>query len=132
MQNPSLVVSIAPLHAWTKLLRSQIVRDSDVVTPMIGGLLETCCSRLFRYEAFPDGADDATLLFLNEDIDTIPERHAFLGNYRRFCADIIDVLVRKTPVEAMEHILGQATNMLQNLYNVQPPFQPQTFSKNSP
>ena len=132
MRNPSLVVSIPVLHCWTKLLRSSVVRESDVVNSMVGGLLETCCARLVRYEALPEDAEDVTLQFLNEDIDTIPERHAFLGNYRRFCADVIEVLVRKTPVEAMEHILSQATNMLQNLYSDQPSFQPQTFSKNSP
>lgn len=90
---------------------------------MIGGLLEVCCSRLIRYESFPEDSQDVTLLFLNEDIDTVPERHAFLGNYRRFCADVIEVLVRRTPVEAMEHILTQATDMFQKLYNDQPPFQ---------
>ncbi|RYN69504.1 hypothetical protein AA0118_g550 [Alternaria tenuissima] len=132
MRNPSLVVSIPVLHCWTKLLRSSIVRDSDVVNSMVGGLLETCCARLIRYESLPEDTEDVTLQFLNEDIDTIPERHAFLGNYRRFCADVIEVLVRKTPVEAMEHILAQATNMLQNLYNGQPTFQRQTFTKNSP
>lgn len=146
MRNPSLVVSIPVLHCWSKLLRSRIVRDSGVVTQKIGGLLETCCARLIRYEAFPEDSEDATILFLNEDIDTVPERHAFLGNYRRFCADVIEVLVRKTPVEAMEHILGQATTVFQNLYNDQPPFQrkfvkqsvdsylislAQSFSKNS-
>jgi exportin-5 len=131
VRNPSLVVSIPVLHCWTKLLRSSIVRDSDVVNSMVGGLLETCCARLIRYEALPEETENATLQLLNEDIDTVPERHAFLGNYRRFCADVIEVLVRKTPVEAMDHILAQATNMLQNLYHDQPPFQPQTFSKSS-
>ncbi|KAF1949785.1 ARM repeat-containing protein [Byssothecium circinans] len=131
-RNPSLVVSIPVLHCWTKLLRSRIVRDSEGVNQMVGGLLETCCARLIRYESFPEDSEDVTILFLNEDIDTIPERHAFLGNYRRFCADVIDVLVRRTPVEAMEHILGQATNTFQNLYSGLPAFQPQNFTKNSP
>ncbi|KAF2177392.1 ARM repeat-containing protein [Zopfia rhizophila CBS 207.26] len=131
LQNPSLIVSIPTLHCFTRLLRSRIVRDSDFVTQMIGGLLETCCSRLVRYEAFPEDSEDPTILFLNEDIDTIPERHAFLGNYRRFCADIIDVLVRRTPREAMEHILSGATNLFRNLYSDQPPFQAENFSKHS-
>ncbi|KAF1977272.1 ARM repeat-containing protein [Bimuria novae-zelandiae CBS 107.79] len=131
VRNPSLVVSIPVLHCWTKLLRSRIVRESTVVTQMVGGLLETCCARLVRYEVFPEDSDDITILFLNEDIDTVPERHAFLGNYRRFCADVIDVLVRRTPVEAMEHILAQATSTLQSLYNEYPPFQPQNFTKHS-
>ena len=90
---------------------------------MVGGLLETCCARLIRYESLPEDTEDVTLQFLNEDIDTLPERHAFLGNYRRFCSDVIELLVKRTPVEAMEHILGQATNTFQHLYDNEPPFQ---------
>ncbi|KAH8726745.1 armadillo-type protein [Phaeosphaeriaceae sp. PMI808] len=131
MRNPSLVVSIPVLHCWTKLLRSPVVRENDTIKSIIGGLLETSCSRLIRYESLPEESDDITLLFLNEDIDTIPERHAFLGNYRRFCADMIETLVRWIPAEAMEHILGQATDILQNLYRDRPPFQQATFTKNS-
>ncbi|OCK81321.1 ARM repeat-containing protein [Lepidopterella palustris CBS 459.81] len=131
LRNPSLVVSIPILHCWTKLLRSRIVRDSDVVNQMIGGLLETCCSRLIRYEALPEDSEDTTLRFLNEDIDTFPERHAFLGNYRRYCEDIIEITVRRTPVEAMQHIFGQADALFQNLYGGLPPFQAQNFSKHA-
>jgi exportin-5 len=123
LRNPSLVVSIPVLHCWTKLLRSRIVRESEVVNQMIGGLLETCCSRLIRYEALPEDSEDVTLLFLNEDIDTFPERHAFLGNYRRYCEDVVEVTVRRTPIEAMQHIFGQADTLFQNLYNGLPPFQ---------
>jgi exportin-5 len=131
MRNPSLVVSIPVLHCWTKLLRSTVVRENDTIKSMIGGLLETSCSRLIRYESLPEDTEDVTLQFLNEDIDTVPERHAFLGNYRRFCSDMVETLVRWIPVEAMEHILGQATDVLQNLYRDQPPFSHQTFTKNS-
>ncbi|KAF2500371.1 ARM repeat-containing protein [Lophium mytilinum] len=131
LRNPSLVVSIPVLHCWTKLLRSRIVRESEVVNQMIGGLLETCCSRLVRYEALPEDSDDVTLLFLNEDIDTFPERHAFLGNYRRYCEDVVEVTVRRTPIEAMQHIFGQADTLFQNLYNGNPPFQAQYFHKHS-
>ena len=123
LRNPSLVVSIPILHSWTKLLRSRIVRDSDTVTQMIGGLLETCCSRLVRYEVLPKDTDDPTMLFLNEDVDTVPERHAFLGNYRRYCVDVVEVIVRRTPVEAIHHILGQAENLFQSLYNEHSAFQ---------
>ncbi|KAF2827190.1 ARM repeat-containing protein [Ophiobolus disseminans] len=131
MRNPSLVVSIPVLHCWTKLLRSTVVRENDTIKSMIGGLLETSCSRLLRYESLPEDTEDPTVQFLNDDIDTTPERHAFLGNYRRFCADMIETLVRWMPVEAMQHILAQATNILSNLYQNQPPFQPKTFAKNS-
>ncbi|KAF2728249.1 ARM repeat-containing protein [Polyplosphaeria fusca] len=131
LRNPSLIVSIPSLHCWTKLLRSRSVRDSEIVTSKLGGLLSTCCERLVRYEAFPDDSDDVTVLFLNEDIDTVPERHAFLGNYRRFCVEVIELLVRRMPVDAMEHILGQASTTFQALYSDGLVFQPQHFSKHS-
>lgn len=132
LRNPSLVVSIPVLHCWTKLLRSRMVRESDVVNQMIGGLLEICCSRLIRYEALPEDSDDVTLLFLNEDIDTYPERHAFLGNYRRYCEDVVEVTVRRTPVEAMQHIFGQADGLFQNLYAGASAFQGSLNPSHSP
>ncbi|KAF2085421.1 ARM repeat-containing protein [Saccharata proteae CBS 121410] len=131
LRHPSLTVSIPVLHAWTRLLRCRPIRDSDTVMQMIGGLLELCSQRLMRYENLPEDSEDPTVVLLSEDIDTIPERHAFLGNYRRYCVDIVEVIVRRVPVEAMQHILGQATNLFQTLYQGQPAFDPQTFSKNS-
>jgi exportin-5 len=116
------MVSIPILHAFTKLLRSPVVRNSELINPIVGGLLQLCCTRLVRYEAFPEDSEDPTILFLNEDVDTIPEKHAFLGNYRRYCADVVETLVRKTPVEAMEHILSQSGSLFRNLYVDQPPF----------
>ncbi|KAK7528139.1 armadillo-type protein [Phyllosticta citriasiana] len=131
-RHPSLTVSIPVLHAWTRLLRVRSVRDSPVMLQLIPGLLEIARERLVRYEAFPEDSDDPTFVLLHEDIDTVPERHAFLGNYRRYCVDIVEIIVRKMPQDAMQHILIQATNVFQNLYNGLPPFTPQTFSKNAP
>ena len=131
LQNPSLVVSIPVLHAWTRLLRSRAVSSSDEVTRLIPVLLETCSRRLLRYEALPDDTDDVTFLFLNEDFDTIPERHAFLGNYRRYCVEVVEIIVRLKPFDAMYHILGQAERLFQNLYEGQVNFQVHTYTKNS-
>lgn len=75
-----------------------------------------------RYESFPEDSEDPTILFLNEDVDTVPERHAFLGNFRRYCSDVIETAVRKIPIETMSNILPKATTMFQNLYQNQPPF----------
>lgn len=130
--HPSLVVSIPVLHAWTRLLRTRSIRDSSAVLQLVPALLEICSSRLLRYEALPEDSDNPTFVLLNEDLDTAPERHAFLGNYRRYCVDVVEVIVRKMPLDAMQHILGQATNLFTNLYDGLAPFSPQTFSKNSP
>lgn len=89
----------------------------------IGGLLETCSQRLARYEFLPEDSDDPIILFLNEDFDTIPERHAFLGNYRRYCVEVVEIIVRRLPLEATQHILSQAEALFKNLYNGQPRFQ---------
>lgn len=119
-QNPSLTVSIPAIHIWSKLVR--ILKETESGQIMVS-LLDICSARLIRYESFPEDSEDVTVLFLNEDIDTIPERHAFLGNYRRYCVEIIEVLVRSSVVDAFTHILSQATNVFQNLYRDQPPFQ---------
>src|SRR5579859_6809252 len=93
-QSQSFVVSIPILVTWTRLLRSSTFGASPTMTALIGPLLELCSSRLIRYESMPEDSDDPSLIFLLEDIDTIPERHAFLGNYRRYSVQIIESIVR--------------------------------------
>ncbi|KAJ9647075.1 karyopherin [Coniosporium tulheliwenetii] len=130
--HPSLTVSIPILHSWTKLLRGRILQDSEVSLLIKGPFLEICSQRLVRYEALPEDCTDITFLFLNEDFDTVPERHAFIGNYRRYCVDMVEIMVRRMPLEAIPHILVQADTVLKNLYQGQPPFSMQDFSKGSP
>jgi len=67
-------------------------------------------------------SDDPSLIFLLEDIDTIPERHAFLGNYRRYSVQIIEFIVRQKQSEAIYHILSQVDQSMQHLYDGQQPF----------
>jgi exportin-5 len=121
-QSPSFVVSIPILVTWTRLLRSDAIGQSTTINPLIGPLLELCRSRLIRYESMPGESDDPSLLFLHEDIDTVPERHAFLGNYRRYSVQIIELIVRQKQSEAIYHILSQVDQSMQHLYDNQPPF----------
>ncbi len=111
LQHPSLVVSIPVLHAWTRLLRVQSILDTPPTTQLVPGLLETCSRRLIRYEHLPDDADEPALAFLLEDLDTLPERHAFLGNYRRYCTEVVQTIVRMMPRQALTHILTQASTL---------------------
>ncbi|KAF2459593.1 armadillo-type protein [Lineolata rhizophorae] len=132
LKSESLLVSIPVLHAWTRLLRCRVVRDSDTVNALIGGLMEVCAARLVRYEYLPEDSDNATFRFLSYDIDTIPERHAFLGNYRRYCVDVVQVIVWKLPREAVQHTLGQAEELFRELYaGGGEKFQPENYNKNS-
>jgi exportin-5 len=121
-QSQGFVVSIPVLVTWTRLLRSDTIGGSPTITPLIAPLLELSSSRLLRYESMPEDSDDPSLIFLLEDIDTVPERHAFLGNYRRYSVQIIEIIVRQKQSEAIYHILSQVDQSLQRLYADQPPF----------
>lgn len=131
VQSQSLVVSIPVLVTWTRLLNHRALGTSIVKTHLVGPLLEVCSSRLVRYENLPEDTQDATLILLIEDTDTLPERHAFLGNYRRYASQVIETIVQLTLSDAINYILGQTDNILQHLYDGQPPLNPTTYVKNS-
>lgn len=76
LQNPSLLVAIPVLHAWVEMLNTPGVADSGCIVQLYAPLLQVSSMRLFRYETLPEGYDDPTVSFLNEDIDTFPERCA--------------------------------------------------------
>ncbi|KAG0647223.1 hypothetical protein D0Z07_7030 [Hyphodiscus hymeniophilus] len=130
-QSQSFVISIPVLVTWTRLLRSQTIGGSPTINPLIAPLLELCSLRLLRYENMPEDSDDPSLIFLLEDIDTVPERHAFLGNYRRYSVQIIELIVRQKQSEAIYHIMSQADQAMQHLYDGQPPFSAASYSKSS-
>ena len=123
MKNQSLHVSIPALHLWARMLRAEKIGDSPAVMALISDLLETCSSRLVRFESLPLDSSNPSIIFLNEDVDTMPERHAFLGNYARFCNQIVELVVQKQPIDALYHILGQADQVLDHVYDGEPPFQ---------
>ena len=115
LRDSSLVVSIPALHLWTRLLSCTSLAVSDVVTRKYEGLLETCTKRTLRYGNLPEDSQDETFLFLQVDFDTMPERHAFVGNYRRFCTDSIEKVVRTSPIEALDHFLNQTVKLLDSI-----------------
>ncbi|KAI3319947.1 ARM repeat-containing protein [Xylariaceae sp. AK1471] len=129
-QSQSLVVSIPVLVTWTRLLNHPALGPNIAATPaVIGPLLEVCSARLIRYESLPEDSDDPTLRLLFEDTDTVPERHAFLGNYRRYSSQVIETIVYLKVSDAMQHILGQTENVLAHLYDDTPPFDMANYSK---
>ena len=129
-QSKSLVISIPVLHSWTKLLATQDQTVTDMVLHALGTLVETCSTRLLRYESLPSESEDQTVQFLDEDFDTLPERHAFLGNYRRYCVSIITNITRTRPMEALSHVLEQMRQMLESgPYTGGRGFDPAAYSK---
>lgn len=130
VQNDSLHVSIPILHLWIQILGSDVTGNLPPVMSLIGRLLEVCSYRLLKYEALPQDSRVPSILFLNEDVDTIPERHAFLGNYARFCKDVVDCIVQKQPFDALNHILSQTDQVIEHLYDMDRPLQGESFRTN--
>ncbi|KAL8711046.1 MAG: hypothetical protein Q9220_004427 [cf. Caloplaca sp. 1 TL-2023] len=130
-KNNSLQVSITALHVWIKILGSDKLLSSVPVVSLIGDLLEVCSQRVIKYEALPEDSPNPSIIFLNEDLDTMPERHAFLGNYMRFCKMITERIVQQQPADALYHILGQAEQVITHLYDGEPAFSMQSYSKTS-
>ena len=123
VKNQSLHVSIPALHLWVRLLGYEVIRRLPAVTHRVGELLEICSHRLIRYEALPVETTNPSIIFLNEDVDTLPEKHAFLGNYARFCTQAVELIVEEQPVDALYHILAQADHVLDHLYDGEPAFE---------
>lgn len=130
-KNNSLQVSITAMHVWVKVLSSEKLASSTPVASFIAELLEVCSQRVIKYEALPDDSRNPSMIFLNEDLDTTPERHAFLGNYMRFCKTIVERIVQQQPADALYHILSQAEQVITHLYDGEPAFSVQTYSKTS-
>ena len=131
LQNESLHVSIPISHLFSQLLSFKKSQDLPEVVAIIGPLLQICSQRLIRYELLPEDSSHPAILFLAEDVDTMPERHAFLGNYARFGKEIVENIVKKRPYEALEHIITQADPVMRNPYEGQAPFNIQDYQKTS-
>jgi exportin-5 len=130
-QHQSLVVSIPVLHSWVRILKSQRTGTLEAVWSVVEPLLDTASQRIIRYELLSEDSGDPSVVFLNEDIDTIPERHAFLGNYRRFCYQIIEIVAQKKPTDAISHLLPQVNNSLDRITAETPALNPATYQKSS-
>ncbi|KAA8913607.1 armadillo-type protein [Sphaerosporella brunnea] len=127
----SLAISIPTMNLWTRILRSDILSHLDAVQRFTPQLLELVAARLIRYECLEEDSTNPSLVFLDEDLDTIPERHAFLGNYRRFCCSIVESITRRQPFEAFSFIMANVDNTLGALYSNEPPFSFERYKKNS-
>jgi exportin-5 len=128
VNHPSLVVSIPILHSWTKLLASRQGR-LPATRAIIGPLLESASRRIFRYEQLPEDSEEPAIVFISEDIEAIPERHAFLGNYRRYCFLIVESICYLEPQDALPFVLSTTDKGLDELETHS--FDPSTYSKTS-
>jgi exportin-5 len=116
-RNQSTMVSIPAVVAWNRLLSGNVL---DVVSDRgryIAPLLDICSSRLIRYEHLSPESKDPTFVFLLEDTDTVPERHTFLGNYRRYASGVIQSIAQLEPTEVLQHVLAKSSEALSLVSN---------------
>lgn len=130
VDHPSLVVSIPIVHSWTKLLASRQSSEIPAMRLIIGPLLEVASRRLIRYEQLPEDSQEPAIIFISEDIETVPERHAFLGNYRRYCFQVVELICYLEPQEALPYVLS-TTDRVMNEFQTHS-FDPSAYSKSSP
>jgi exportin-5 len=112
--NPSMSVSIHCLELWAHFVRYN-KPWSTTEAEHYNSLLEICRQRLVRYEVLPEGFQDDTWLFLQEDFDTIAERHTFVGNYRKYCVEIVHQMIPRYPLAVTIHLLDEAKSLIGNL-----------------
>lgn len=112
-KSESLSISLPVLHALCRTLQSGTAMAA-ALDPAVSVLLGVCSQRLVRYESLPEDSEVEAVLFLQEDYETLPEQHAFLGNYRRYCNSVISHISQRRPLEALQHILGETLNVLKD------------------
>lgn len=114
-QSQSLLVSIPILHSFTRLLQPQDSPVAKIINQRAGLFVQICTARMLKYESLPADSQDPAMLYLNEDFENLPELHAFLGNYRRYCVSIIETIGQTVPRESLEYILDESASMLQKV-----------------
>lgn len=113
-QHDSLIVSIAALHAWDKILKAGgIWRRSSSIMTCIQPILQVAMHRLIPYDFLDD--DEPAVMFVNEEIELHPERQGFYLNYRRLCFSIIDVIGTAYNADALTFILSEVDEGLRNV-----------------
>ncbi|KAJ8100486.1 armadillo-type protein [Lipomyces tetrasporus] len=98
-QHESLIISGLSLQFWCSLLRVEELASRPEVGALLPRLLELTAERIIRYERVEEPT--ATKKFLDIDFDSMPEVHAFLGNYRRFIDDIARLVVCRMPINSL-------------------------------
>jgi exportin-5 len=128
-KHPSLFVSLPVLDVWLRLLRSRTPQFTDIINESMGALLELCTQRTMKFDALPEDSTNPVIAFLAVDCDTLAQRDLILSQYRTACVSTIETVVRRVPVDAIKHILGETANFFTSLQTK--PFSRESYIKPS-
>lgn len=116
-QHDSLIVSIAAIHAWHKLLdASHSWRKSASVQACIQPVLQVAMQRIIAYDMLPADTEEAAVQFVNEEIELYPERQGFYINYRRLCFAIVESISSTYLEDALGFIFSAVDGGLSEVY----------------
>lgn len=117
-QHSSLMISGMSNNFWCSLLRDERLNDHPHVTERFVRILHIGAQRLLHFEDARNimlkGSD--VQLYLDLDLENVPELHAFCSNYMRFAFDIVRMVVYKRPRDATLWIREQVKNFFEREY----------------
>ncbi|PSK50357.1 hypothetical protein B9Z65_301 [Elsinoe australis] len=125
-QSDSLLISIPVLHSLSNAISTKHKEIRAILQQADSVLMDTCLVRLIRFESLPQETTHPILNYLHEDFETLPELHAFLGNYRRYCNKVIETISQERPTEALAYLLQQMKDMFNTVNSLKAP----EYSKN--
>lgn len=118
-QHDSLIVSIAAIHSWDKILHaSSSWRRSSAVQTCLESVLQVAMDRIIAYDSLPAGSHEAIIAFVAEEIELHPERQGFYLNYRKLCFSIIEGIAATYLQDALVFILAAVDGGLDQVSHI--------------
>lgn len=115
-QHDSLIVSIAAIHSWHKLLDAWATRQkSQALEACIQPVLQVAMQRIIAYDMLPSDHEEPAVQFVNDEIELYPERQGFYLNYRRLCFAIIESVSSAYLQDALGYALSSVDSGLRDV-----------------
>ena len=112
-EHPSLDVSMPIVYMMSKLFADWQSETRDLLMTVMGPCMKLCAERLMRYDLFSEDSQDPSVIYATYDNEDYPERHAMIGNYRKYCKNTIECIGQRMPYEASEYVIALFETFLQ-------------------
>lgn len=117
-QHNSLMISGMSNNFWCSLLRDDRLNNHPDVSEKLVEMLQIASARLLNFEdarvVMLKGSE--IQMYLDLDLENLPELHAFCSNYMRFAFDIARMVVFKEPRDATAWMRAQVSSFFTREY----------------
>ena len=114
VEHPSLEVSMPIMYTMSKLYAEWHSKLRDALMMVMGPYIKVGTERLLRYDLFPEDSNEPSVLFSAYDSEDFPERHAMIGNYRKYCKTTVECIAERRPREASEYVIEMFKDFLKS------------------